>query len=68
MNQAEPQAAMIAPHDCYAWQRQHYLSTPEYHATMCGSCGRITGFKWRKIWPRIRSLFTSVPVTAKGGE
>jgi len=49
-------------HDCFAWQRQHYHMTPDYVSAECGTCRRITGFRWRKIWPRIRSLFTSNPL------
>jgi hypothetical protein len=49
-------------HDCYAWQRQQYCSSVDAHYSMCGTCGRITGFRWKKIWPRIRSLFTSNPL------
>jgi len=58
---ANNQAAQVAPHDCFAWQRRHYLSTADYHATMCGSCDRIIGFRWKSKWQRIRSLFTSEP-------
>ena len=57
-----PEVAQSWPeHSCYEWNRQHYVSTPEYLATQCGTCGHITGFKWRRWWPRIVSLFTSVP-------
>lgn len=45
-------------HDCYLWNRQQYRLTPEYVARTCGTCGRITGFKWRSVWRRILSLFT----------
>ena len=54
--------AAYPEHDCFAWQRQHYHMHPDYVSSECGTCGRITGFKWRKIWPRIRSLFTSEPL------
>jgi hypothetical protein len=46
-------------HSCYEWNRQHYVSTPEYWASVCGTCGHITGFMWRDKWKRIVSLFTS---------
>lgn len=53
------QAAAYMEHDCLAWNTTHYVSSPNYHASVCGVCNKITGFRWRKIWPRIRSLFTS---------
>lgn len=56
-------AAQTYPeHSCYEWNRQHYVSTPEYFATECGTCGHITGFKWRRPWRRFVSLFTSDPI------
>ncbi len=64
-----PQAAQIAPHDCYAWNRRHYVSTGEYRATVCGSCDKIIGFRWHSWRKRLRSLFTSVPsLLERGGE
>lgn len=48
-------------HDCYAWNVQHYISRTDYHASQCGLCGTITGFKWHKLWRRIFSLFSSEP-------
>jgi len=62
----EPQAQRAWPeHSCYEWNRQHYISTPEYLATMCGTCNHITGFKWRSPWRRFVSLFTSEPTLRK---
>ena len=55
-------AASWPEHSCYEWNRQHYLITPEYLASQCGTCGRITGFKWRKLWRRIFSLFSAEPI------
>ncbi len=52
-------------HSCYDWNRQHYLSTPEYLASQCGTCGHITGFRWRKPRRRLVSLFTSEPTLRK---
>jgi hypothetical protein len=49
------------PHDCYAWQRAHYVSTPLYTATVCGTCDKIIGFRWRNWKDRIWSLFSSEP-------
>jgi hypothetical protein len=49
-------------HDCFSWQRQHYCSNRLALYSQCGTCGLITGFQWRGIWPRIRSLFTSDPL------
>jgi hypothetical protein len=59
-----PQAAYI-PHDCNAWNRQHYHLNPNYRASTCGLCGAITGFQWRGWWRRIRSLFTPEPILTK---
>lgn len=56
-----PTAATYPEHDCYAWNRAHYLSTPDYHATVCGTCDKIIGFRWRSWTKRLRSLFTSDP-------
>jgi hypothetical protein len=54
------QAAQTYPkHSCYEWNRQHYISTPEYLASQCGTCGHITGFMWRNRWRRVVGLFTS---------
>lgn len=56
----EQMAAQSYPeHSCYEWNRQHYQSTRDYLATTCGTCGHITGFKWRSPWRRFVSLFTS---------
>src|SRR5271154_1116595 len=46
-------------HSCYEWNRQISHCTPEYISHECGTCGRITGFMWRKGWRRIVSLFTA---------
>jgi hypothetical protein len=46
-------------HSCYEWNRAQYVSSPEYLSTVCGTCGRIIGFKWRRPWRRFVSLFTS---------
>lgn len=54
-----PAAQTYPEHSCYEWNRQHYISTPEYLSTQCGTCGHITGFKWRRPWRRFVSLFTS---------
>ena len=60
------QCAQAYPeHSCYEWNRQHYISTPDYQASQCGTCGHITGFKWRKLWRRIVSLFTPEPTLRK---
>jgi hypothetical protein len=61
MTPQQEQAQAYPPHDCLAWQRQHYCSRPEYKSTECGTCGRVTGFQWRNWRKRIRSLFTSLP-------
>ena len=59
MSTMNDQAAQTYPeHSCYEWNRRHSLCTPEYIACQCGTCGRITGFMWRKRWRRIVSLFT----------
>jgi hypothetical protein len=63
-----PQAATHPKHCCYAWNLQHFVSTPEYLSSECGVCGRITGFKWRKIWRRLLSLLTSEPHYREDGE
>jgi hypothetical protein len=52
-------------HDCHAWNRQHYVSTPTYTAAVCGTCEAITGFLWRSWWMRVRSLFTASPILTK---
>lgn len=53
---APPQAARAWPeHSCYKWNHQHYISTPDYTATQCGLCGRITDFKWRSRWRRFKT-------------
>jgi hypothetical protein len=54
-------AEMVQPHNCYAPNWQHYEFAREYVVARCGRCGRITGFKWRRVWARIRSLFTESP-------
>lgn len=59
MNETNRNASTYPQHDCFARNQQHYLLTPDYHATECGMCGRITGFRWRRLSLRIRSLFTS---------
>lgn len=60
MNQQAAQA--YPPHDCLAWNVQHYVSNAGYRMTVCGVCNRVNGFRWNS-WPdRIRGLFTSVPV------
>ncbi len=60
-------AAQAYPeHSCYEWNHQHYLSRPEYLASQCGVCGRITGFMWRKKWRRIVSCFTPEQTLGKG--
>lgn len=65
-NCKESQSAREWPeHSCYEWNRQHYISTPEYLASKCGTCGHITGFMWRKRWRRIVSLFTAEPMLRK---
>lgn len=63
-NEASAQncAAAYPEHDCFAWQRQCYCSDLLSQHSECGTCGRITGFRWKKVWPRIRSLFTSEPL------
>lgn len=48
-------------HDCFVWNRKHYRLTPDYVLSQCGTCGRITGFRWRSWRLRLRSLFTSEP-------
>jgi predicted deacetylase len=48
-------------HDCYAWNVQHYHSSPTYQMATCGVCNRVTGFRWRSWWMRLRSLFTGNP-------
>jgi predicted deacetylase len=50
-----------AEHDCRAWNLQHYYSSPDYQMAQCGVCHRVTGFRWRSWWMRIRSLFTDQP-------
>ena len=62
----EQHAAQTYPeHSCYEWNRQHYQCSPEYTAAMCGTCGTITGFKWRKPWRRFVSFFTDEPTLRK---
>jgi hypothetical protein len=59
-------AAQAYPaHSCYEWNRQVYHCTPEYTSAECGTCGKITGFKWRRPWRRIVSLFTDEPLLRK---
>ena len=62
MNNEQP-AKTWPEHSCYEWNRQHYHMTPEYTSSECGTCGHITGFKWRSPWRRIVSLFTSNPIS-----
>lgn len=63
-----PEAASYPAHDCYSWQRAHYVSTADYHATVCGTCDKIIGFRWRKWSQRLRSLFSSDPHKRTFGE
>jgi hypothetical protein len=58
-------AATYPEHSCYWWNCTHYVSAPEYTASQCGVCGKITGFKWRKKRKRLVSLFTSAPLFRK---
>lgn len=64
-NDACNNPATTPPHDCYAWNQQHYRLTPDYMCTECGMCGHITGFMWRSWWRRVRSLWTSEPVMTR---
>lgn len=57
--------ASYIPHDCHAWNIQHYYSSPDYHMAQCGICHHVTGFRWRSWWMRIRSLFTDEPIITK---
>ena len=59
-----PSASYI-PHDCHAWNIQHYHSSPDYSMATCGMCKRVTGFRWRSWWMRIRGLFTAEPILTK---
>jgi hypothetical protein len=56
-----PVAETYRQHDCYAWNVQMYQSRPEYLSSCCCVCGKITGFRWRKWWRRIYSLFSGEP-------
>jgi hypothetical protein len=48
-------------HDCYAWNVQVYCSRPEYLCSECGVCRSVTGFRWRKWWRRLFSVFSAEP-------
>jgi hypothetical protein len=63
---SEQQAATYPKHNCFAWNVQHYHSRPDCVYSCCGICGRITGFRWRKMWHRIRSLFTDKQIQKLG--
>ena len=62
---ADQQACTYLPHDCYAWNAQVYCCSPTYQMSECRVCKRVTGFRWRSWWLRIRSLFTSEPTITK---
>jgi hypothetical protein len=64
LKEQQAHAAYI-PHDCNAWNIQHYHYNPNYRASTCGMCGAITGFQWRGWLRRIRSLFTPEPILTK---
>ena len=57
-NAANKQAYTYPEHDCFGFQRRHYVLTRGYTAETCGTSNRIIGFRWRSIWARIRSLWT----------
>ena len=55
--------ATYPEHLCTAWNTTHYLSAPEYTASQCGICGRITGFRWRRWHMRLFGLFSSQAIS-----
>jgi len=44
-------------HDCYAWNVQHHHSQRDATYSTCGTCGRVTGFRWRSLRRRLVSFF-----------
>lgn len=56
------QAKTWPEHDCYAWQVQHWHNQSDATYSACGTCGRITGFRWKSIKRRMISFLLGTAV------
>jgi hypothetical protein len=50
-------ARTYLPHNCFAWNTEHWHSNKDHTYISCGYCGRITHFAFRSFWLRLRFLF-----------
>ncbi len=54
--QMQGQAKTWPEHDCHAWNVQHWHTQADANWSSCGTCGRITGFRWKSLRRRLVSF------------
>lgn len=46
-----------APHDCKAWNYEHWRNQSECVMTYCGICDKTTHFKWKSFIRHFKEYF-----------
>ncbi len=55
MNKDQP--STYPKHNCYEWTSEIWNNQPDASYITCGTCNRITHFRFKSIWKRIKFLF-----------